>query len=140
MDSSSIVKLFIEEPGSFETKLSLSLADDAATSLVTYPEVQAAFARLVRTGKITSGVQIRAITAFEAMWPHFLKWTVDEEISQSAGRLANAHPLKGFDAIHLASALVFRKNSPETVDMATWDRQLRSAAIAEGFTVVRSNS
>jgi predicted nucleic acid-binding protein len=49
-----------------------------------------------------------------------------------AGELAEARALRGFDAVHLASAL---QNGPDTV-VVTGDKRLAAAARAEGLVVL----
>lgn len=46
--------------------------------------------------------------------------------------MAARHRLRGFDAIHLASALTVGVG----VTMVCWDRDLATAALAEGLTVL----
>ena len=55
------------------------------------------------------------------------------ELERSAGDLAEARALSGFDAIHLASALVL---AGAPVVVATWDARLQAAARAVGFAVL----
>jgi predicted nucleic acid-binding protein len=45
--------------------------------------------------------------------------------------------LRGYDAVHLASALAI--DSPDVV-LATWDRALAAAAVEEGLAVVPAQS
>jgi predicted nucleic acid-binding protein len=57
---------------------------------------------------------------------------VDDLTAGAAGSLAARHRLRGMDAIHLASALLFAEAEPIVV---TWDAALRRAARAEGLGV-----
>ena len=54
------------------------------------------------------------------------------EVATAAAHLTQARGLKGADAVHLASALALE--DPQVV-VATWDRRLHAAALAEGLTV-----
>jgi uncharacterized protein len=58
---------------------------------------------------------------------------LDEALARTAGELAERHALRGYDAVHLACATAI--DDPELV-IATWDRDLTSAAIARSQTVV----
>lgn len=75
----------------------------------------------------------------EALWRLRSEWEtvdaldVDEHIATEAGSLAVKHGLRGMDAIHLASALLFARARPVVV---TWDAELRRAASSEGLAVV----
>ena len=58
---------------------------------------------------------------------------LDEPLARAAGALAERHALRGYDAVHLASATAI--DYPDLV-VATWDRDLASAAVAMNHTVV----
>jgi predicted nucleic acid-binding protein len=57
---------------------------------------------------------------------------IDEALAQRAGELADEHPLRGYDAVHLASALAL--GAGETI-LVTWDRDLSNAAADAGMAV-----
>lgn len=63
-------------------------------------------------------------------WQAVTAVDVDEQTASSAGLLAVRHGLRGMDAIHLASALLFVRAGPIVV---SWDAALRRAAAAEGL-------
>jgi predicted nucleic acid-binding protein len=136
MDSSAIVKLYIDEPDALNTRNASALADRGATSVVAYAEVLATFSRLRRDGHLSQAQLLRIKQSFEDDWSDFLTLEVSEPLAHSAGRLTQNHILSGFDAIHLATALTFREITWDIVNFASGDRQLRNAAIAEGFVVV----
>ena len=54
---------------------------------------------------------------------------VDEALARTAGELAAEHRLRGYDAVHLASALAV--NAADVL-LATWDKTLAAAALATG--------
>jgi predicted nucleic acid-binding protein len=58
---------------------------------------------------------------------------LDEALARAAGELAEHHALRGYDAVHLASATAIAH--PDLV-MATWDRDLASAAVVMDLAVV----
>jgi uncharacterized protein with PIN domain len=45
LDTSSLLKLYVEEPGTSEVQSRVELADVVATSVIAYPEAHAAVAR-----------------------------------------------------------------------------------------------
>ena len=49
------------------------------------------------------------------------------------GALAWEHGLRGYDAVHLAAALVWRESVGEPVTVATYDRELWRGAQASGL-------
>jgi uncharacterized protein len=57
---------------------------------------------------------------------------VDAPLAQLAGDLAETHGLRGYDAVHLASAVSIEDARLVT---ATWHTDLASAALACGYAV-----
>jgi predicted nucleic acid-binding protein len=57
---------------------------------------------------------------------------VSPEVAADAGELAESHALRGYDAVHLASALAVLDDE---LLMVTWDDDLATAARREGLTV-----
>lgn len=60
---------------------------------------------------------------------------VDLTMTRQAGDLAERHALRGYDAVHLATALALK--DPDLV-FVTWDRDLSAAARAAGRAVAPS--
>jgi uncharacterized protein len=61
---------------------------------------------------------------------------VDQRVVTRSLECVRRHRLRGADAVHLASALLAREADPAVASMAVFDRRLRSAASAEGFTLL----
>lgn len=53
------------------------------------------------------------------------------EMTRQAGELAERFSLRGYDAVHLASAL----GLGEATTMISWDEQLRNASFACGCAI-----
>ena len=134
LDTSSLVKLYVEEPGSGEVRRLAERAELVGSSVVAYPEARAAFARRRRERSLTGAAHQRVATAFDADWPHVLALEVSDPLARSAGDLAERHRLRGFDAVHLATYLDLALEFPdETVHFSSADRSLaRAAAHARG--------
>jgi hypothetical protein len=62
---------------------------------------------------------------------------VGEQLARLAGALAERHALRGYDALHLASALSIGDTS---LVLATWDQRLARAALAAGAAVLPAPS
>ena len=106
VDSSSIVKLYVDEDGSQEKRRAKTSADFVASSTLAYAEVRAALAVARRGRKIRTEPQFdRSKRDFEADWPSFFRLDVRETEILHSGDLAEQHALSGFDAIHLATML-----------------------------------
>ncbi len=68
LDTSALVKLYVDEPKSEAVKNAVEQADAVATSLVAYTEARAAFARCRREGRFAPQVYRRIVGAFEEDW------------------------------------------------------------------------
>lgn len=68
---------------------------------------------------------------FEAVFAEVTILGVDDVLAREAGVIADELGLRGYDAVHLATAL----SSSDEVVMVTWDEQLRAAAAAQGLAV-----
>jgi predicted nucleic acid-binding protein len=131
LDSSSFVKLYVEEPGSPEVRRIAASASLLVTSGVAYPEIRAALARRRRERSLRAADFRRALTAFERDWGRVVAITVSDDLCQEAGGLAERYALRGFDAIHLASfAELLRglQGGEDDVEFSSFDDRLNRAA------------
>ncbi|MDP8974928.1 MAG: type II toxin-antitoxin system VapC family toxin [Actinomycetota bacterium] len=132
-DSSALVKLVVEEPG---TALAAQLwdgCDAAVSSRLAYPEVRAALAAARRNRDLDAEGFEQAEHAWEEFWGTTRPVELSEAVERQAGELAGLHGLRGADAVHLASALAI---ADVDVVMAVWDRRLHAGALATGLEVV----
>ena len=127
LDTSALVKLFVDESGSDEV-LSWAAESIAVTcSRLGYPEAVSAFSRRLRTGSLARATYDRVLHELERRWADVVTVTIDEVL---AGELARRHPLSGADAVHLAAAITLsEKDLP--VAFCSFDRRLNEAAAAE---------
>jgi predicted nucleic acid-binding protein len=56
---------------------------------------------------------------------------IDAQLAREAGQLAEKFALRGYDAVHLASAL----SAGEAITLVSWDKDLRRAATHNGCAV-----
>jgi predicted nucleic acid-binding protein len=129
------VKLYVREPGTDETKARLNGAAMVATSRVAYPEARAALARRQRESAITRGALARAVSALDRDLGRFVVVELSAKVARRAGELAERRALRGFDAIHLASALEMEELTGAAPTFCCFDDRLREAACAEGLSV-----
>lgn len=135
LDASALVKLYVAEPGSAEVADLLSRAEAAVTAVITRVEVAAALARAVRLKRVGQAEAARALEAFGADWANLVRVRITEDLTARAASLAWEHGLRGYDAVHLAAALVFSEASGEELLLATYDQKLGEAARKAGLRV-----
>ncbi|MCX8103868.1 MAG: type II toxin-antitoxin system VapC family toxin [Candidatus Bipolaricaulota bacterium] len=140
LDTSSLVKLYTEEAGSEAVRQWVEEAQVVATSRVAYVEARAAFARKSREGSVPSEIYAQMVADLDSDWENFFIVEVSQNVVRVGSGLAERHALRGFDALHLASALVLRKRTKLPVAFSCFDDVLLQAAEAEGLRVQRLTS
>lgn len=131
LDTRSLVKLYVEEDGSSKVDALVSSSEVTATSLVAYAEARAAFARRFRERAFTAKKHNRIKEFFDKDWSNYLILSVTADIIRLAGDLAERHALRGFDSIHLASALTLRRELSSSVLFSCFDDNLQKASKLE---------
>ena len=138
LDASALVKLYVHEKESDLVRASLVRAPLAATCRVAYVEVRAALARAAREKRIP-GRDLREVTgALDQDWGSYVIVEVTESLVREAGELAEQHGLRGYDALHLASALTLVEEGASEVAFACYDTLLDGAARKEGLQPPRA--
>ena len=135
LDTSSLVKLFIEEEHSDRVRKWLDVVDVVLTCRVAYAEAVSAFSRRHREGGLMQAEFRRVVGAFDKQWESFGRLDFDERL---AGRLAAKHALRGFDVIHLSAArMLLSAGRGTSIAFSSFDTRLNSAAAKEGMTVLQ---
>ncbi len=104
----------------------------AASSILAYPEGRAALAAARRVGWLWKDAHEKALAAFEELYADLVMIGVDQELALGAGEHAEHLGLRGYDAVHLATALEL---GDEEVVLVTWDRDLMQAAEHVGLGI-----
>jgi len=112
-DTSALVPLMINEP-------------------LIYPEARAALAQAERMGRLTSADLAEAVEDLDSITRQIDYVEITAHLAESAGDLAQTHGLRGYDAVHLASAAL--ANDDELV-MVSGDSKLGAAAQSIGISV-----
>ena len=133
LDTSSLIKLYVEEEGSSHVRQLVDAASLVTTSVIAYAEARAALARHRRDRAISPAEHQRVKSEFDRDWPSYLRIEVTEPVYRRAGDLAERHALRGFDALHLASFLSLHplRPSDEPVIFSSFDENLNRAARTE---------
>lgn len=145
IDTSALVKRYVSEAGSNRMENLLSAQDEAGQTVnealfsrVAIVETTAAIARYGREGKLGQKEQASLIAKFfrdvDSRY-HLLALT--EDMVFSAAMLTQVHPLRGYDAVHLATAIhlerTLRASRLTPLVFLTSDAVLLKAAVAEGL-------
>ncbi len=130
IDTSTLIKLLIDEVGTTEAGLIWDEPDVLVSARVGHVEARAALAAARRQGRITNDVFTGAIGGLEVLWSQLSIVEIDEVLMRLAGDLATAHGLRGYDAIHLAAAHLVGADV-----FSSANRRLCAAASADGFHI-----
>lgn len=148
LDASALVKLYAIEEHRESVEEAVANASVVASALVVYAEARAALARKERQGVLTRERHDEAVADLDDdVLDAYSLLPVEGEHVFFAGDLARRHGLRGYDAVHLASAVALRDEAtrrategretdpqePERTFVVTFDKDLYKAARSEGF-------
>ena len=146
LDTSALIKRYVDEVGS--DWLRATLDAQPLPSIVTVHliivEVTSALTRRMREGTLTPAeyVQVQNAFRFDCLCEYEIVTAVGGVIDQ-ANRLLERYPLRAYDAVHLATAVVANQrllaNNLASLTFLSADDRLNDAASAEGLTVDNPN-
>lgn len=147
LDTSALVKMYAREAGTIWVTALLDPAHRHIlyTVRLTGPEMVAALGRKIRTGELTTAAGTRAIGAFRRSWRRRSNVvTATVVLIEQAMDLAERHGLRGYDAVHLAAALMSADQQHNVglprLTFVSADTAQCQAAVAEGLVVDNPNT
>jgi predicted nucleic acid-binding protein len=140
LDTSALVKRYIEEDGTIEVNSLIDEADYSVTNLISRAEVPAAIMRASRMNMISRDEAQEAIGRFRSEWESLQRLPVTGATVEEADNLVGNHDLRGYDAVHLAAAKIWQEAIGELILFATFDQKLRDAALNEALEAWPENS
>jgi predicted nucleic acid-binding protein len=96
-------------------------------------EIVSALQRLLRGGQLSEGEVIKAESVLFEFSRRFHRIVDVERVKAIAYRVLRVHTLRAADALQLAAALAWADGHPPGLFLHTFDRQLATAAVREGF-------
>ena len=128
-DTSAVIKLLLDEDGSELVDELWSRASSRLASRLVYPEARAALAAARRAARIDERAHRATVRELDAACAAMRLVGVDWQLALSAGDAAERYALRGYDAVHLVTALNVHDAA---LVIVTWDRDLAHAALAAG--------
>ena len=98
--------MYVREPGREVVSEAVARSSGIATAMVSYVELRAAFARLLREQSLTEEEHENVVEALNDRWKTYEKVAITEGLIRLSGDFAQRYALRGYDAIQLASASV----------------------------------
>lgn len=140
LDASALVKVYVAEPGNrwMQSIVDSGVSHLLLTSRITVVEVVCALARRRREGSLALHDYRDALHAFRYdVFTRYKLVEVDARVSDMAVVLADKHPLRAYDALQLASALVANQFLAQAglspLIFLSADHRLLSIAVVEGL-------
>lgn len=137
-DTSALVKLLIPEAGSELAEKLWNSAYTNVSSVLVYPEGRSALGIACRTGRLRQREYQHSLRVFEQLHEELVAFGVDERLAQAAGHHATELGLRGYDAVHLATANALDLGDEELI-FVTWDEDLARAADSAGLATAGSS-
>jgi predicted nucleic acid-binding protein len=128
LDASALVKRYIQEKASEDVNAWIDSAEMVVAGLITRVEVAAAIARAGRMKLISADETHAALHQFRSEWESFQRLPINENTVNRSSDLAIEHNLRGYDATHLACALIWQETLGMPVTLASFDSHLIEAA------------
>jgi predicted nucleic acid-binding protein len=136
LDTSALIKRFVNEKGSSLAQSLVQQGGPIATATIAYAEVFSGLTRKLREKHLSRTLYGLACRQFERDWPAYVRVELHTEILVLARDLIQRYPLRGFDAVHLASAISLRNALGEGVTFIAADGRLLKAAESEKLGVL----
>lgn len=136
LDTSDLVKLYVLEKNSDQILTKVKKSKVVATSIIAYAEARAAFARKFREKGMSESEYRKIIRTLDNDWENYFVLNVSEDTVKLAGDLCEKYGLRGYDALHLASALILNKGVTGPIFFSCSDSKLNKAAQKEKMGTV----
>lgn len=133
LDTSALLPLVIAEPGSPISKRLWKDAHEVISTRLLVVEAAAALAQSERVGRTSAAALTDHLEEAQLIIADATLLDVTTTVINRAAGLAVSRGLRGYDAVHLATATLIRARN---VVFASGDQRLLIAAAAEGFTTV----
>lgn len=133
LDTSALVPIVIHEEASDLCRRLWREADSVASSVLIHPEATAALARACRMGRITQEQLHAVVDRVEDLVMQVSRVRVTDQVAAEAARVAVAHGLRGYDAVHVATARLVI--SPETL-VASGDAEMLAVCRELGMATI----
>ena len=127
LDSSAVIKLYVQEPGSDLVEQAVQGASIVAVSTLALPESTHAFARCARENILTEDQERTAYLALLEDWINFERFDADDWVAKDATIYTRSKALRGADAVQLAT-VAWLARERRNVRFLSFDDALNAAA------------
>lgn len=128
LDSSALVKLYINEAYSQEVQTLVQSMDHLCCHSIGYVEVRAALASAERGQRLCAEDYALVVSRFKADWSGISQIEVNSPLLERAADCAEGFALRGYDSVHLAAADKIYRAMADSFMFISFDKQLNRAA------------
>lgn len=125
VDTSTLLKLVVDEEGSDRAELIWEAADNLASARLIVVEARAALAAARRAGRLTVGQHRSARSEVDLLFRDLHLVEITDDLVADAADLAEHEGLRGYDAVHLSAALFVTASVLTSADDALCDAASR---------------
>ena len=125
VDTSTLLKLVIDEEGSDRAELIWDAADNLASASLVVVEARAALAAARRGGRLTASQRRSAKSELDLLIRELHLVEIASDLIADAAELAELEGLRGYDAVHLAAAVFVTASVLTSADDALCDAASR---------------
>lgn len=136
VDSSALVKRYIEEAGSAKVDALLNADEKIVVSRLAYAETLSALVRRRNNLDLSDEEFARMLADLRSEWQRFIVAEMDADALQYLDRVIETYALKGADSIHLSTAVWLMSSGNPGVTFVASDKELLDAARMERFKVI----
>ena len=136
LDTSSLVKMYVEEIDSGKIRNYAHNAAAVSTSKIAYAEARAAFARKQKEEDLSPKALRKIVEDLNRDWESYFVIEITDGLVRFAGDIAEKYLLRGFDSIHLASAIHLKNKTNSNIHFSSYDTRLNQSAAKEGITIL----
>lgn len=127
-DSSSLLKLYIDEENSADVERLVAAADPIVTSAIAFVEIRSALARAVRERRLEKRSYESNRGRLSDDWATVVTIRPDAALLRLAADLADRFSLRALDSIHLASFQQILERTDDEIEFSSFDERLVKAA------------
>jgi len=131
-DTSAVVPLIINEAATDHCNRVWNDSSRVVSVRLLYPEARAALGRAHRMNRLTRRQLTAANSELDTVVTEVDHIELTADLARTAGELAQAHGLRGYDAVHLAAA---QSVADDDLVLITGDIDLAAAAQSVGIAV-----
>jgi hypothetical protein len=126
----------LTEPASKQIQKILKQDEDIVVWWATRIECLSAFERRRWEGILPAKAALNAKSVLASLAAGWSEVLPSELVRRRAERLLATHALRAADALQLAAALIWAEEAPESLELISFDQNLRGGASKEGFIVL----